>query len=676
MVIQLKIKKGESGIRSISIESYPEPFRAFARTAIETLIKVEGAKSSIIGPYHYALRTFLRWLLEESKLAVAEKLANGELITEKEWKLALSGFKDAQLGSELRDKTVKSRLLAINALFKKLSIRGVVSKFKGSPVKIPRNITNAQSDKNFTGDKSHKIPRHLKRALISMADVKETEVNPIIDIFQNAESACAKDEQSRTKVINAVVKLIESDLQKLRDTAEEIYTECKDKINYGRRINKPKALSDELVGLANEHGYLCTKKDGATYYTAYRQIEKAFQTNFDKSQFQHALLSYVEHYAEGLWPRTDNVVGGAISERIFGFVGADEIHELLHPSARFIASNIILLALQTALNHDSIYGLKEEALEYDAQGRAKAIRYYKGRSDKKMDGKEESKPLRGFRKGYRYTPAEIIEKYLSISERYRQYTESEYLFVAVPRQSESVVNARTKGPELYSRSAIKRAAKVIFEEAGVDFIGVDDIRKRVLLLTALKSGTFAAIVEADHRSMGSIRHYIDADITTYQSEGKLKAFQSAYELAIQKNAKAFLTAIGVPEEQHDAAIAKMSDSGLGTLCMDKKFNPVTKEKSDKDCDAFENCMSCEQFKPIVILEPNNIARLITFHEHLKASENQCRLHSETVWRTKWQPWLFFTSAVMDILNTPVHMRVKKDAMKICQSNRPMMPELW
>ena len=29
----------------------------------------------------------------------------------------------------------------------------------------------------------------------------------------------------------------------------------------------------------------------------------------------------------------------------------------------------------------------------------------------KMDGKEESKPLRGFRKGYRYTPAEIIEKY-------------------------------------------------------------------------------------------------------------------------------------------------------------------------------------------------------------------------------------------------------------------------
>ena len=84
MVIQLKIKKGESGIRSISIESYPEPFRAFARTAIETLIKVEGAKSSIIGPYHYALRTFLRWLLEESKLAVAEKLANGELITEKE----------------------------------------------------------------------------------------------------------------------------------------------------------------------------------------------------------------------------------------------------------------------------------------------------------------------------------------------------------------------------------------------------------------------------------------------------------------------------------------------------------------------------------------------------------------------------------------------------------------
>ncbi len=673
MIIPLNVKKGESGTRTIDLASVNELVRPFFETAVKVLISIDGDQSKSINSYFYGLRDFFRWL-EESELPLWEKMCNGEFATEGVWKMALYKYQE-YLKRNYRPKTIKSKLLNLNSTLKKLARRGVVAKFRGAPVKIDRDVAGRQGDKNAKGNKQHNIQKHLKRALISMPEIKSTEVTQILGLFESKEAIHADNELSRTKVINSVAKAIDAELTQLKDTAEKIYSECKEKLDNGKLIETSRSLSDKLIELATEFS-VQTERDGKISYTASRTIEKSFTSEFAEKDYTSALVSYVKYHADGLWPRTDNPIGGAISERIFPIVGGKNVYGLLHPTPEFIAANVILLTLQTALNRDSVLMLKEDCIETDSRGNARGLFYYKKRSDKDDSGQEAAKPLRGTRRSYKYSTHQIISNYQAISSAYRQYAEYDYLFLSVPRLSDGVINERAKQPQLYSQSAISRSAKAIFEQAGLVLSGVDDIRKRVLLLTALESGTFAAIAEADHKNMGSIKHYVDSDVITFQAEGKLKAFQSAYELAIQKDADAFLRALGIPSDKRAEAIQKMSDSGLGTVCLDKKYNPVTKQKSKQDCDAIENCMACKQFKPLIILEVNNICRLIAFNEHLKASEDQCRLHSEKLWESKWQPWLYFTTAALVLIDSPIHFKIKKQATKLYQSNKPVMPDLW
>jgi hypothetical protein len=679
--IRLDKEKHATGNRVIYISTLPHEVQNYSFKMFSTLIKIKGKDSSSISAYFFAYRKFILWANKSNQQEIViEKMRDNEVATQLEWKFALIRYRD-YLVSNYPAPTITSELSMMNALLKALFPRGIMPKFQDQPIKIPREFKKNQGDKDTKQDKKHYIVKHLKRTLQSMSYVKDTEINSIVEMFNNVENKVAPNEIDREKIIDIVVKSIKDEHERLKIKAEYIFEKSLSLLKEGEALVLCPFMAESIYEMADKHKSIRKRKDGrAEEFTASRLIENEFKDEFSKEHYLAAGASFVRYHGGGTWPSAKTPIGGALANRVWPIVGSDNLRCRLNPTVEMIGSAITLIVLQTALNGDSVIMLKLDCLEIDSRGRARGLYYYKKRSDKNEDGQEDIKPFSNNRKLFKYPVDKIIREFSRVSEKYRSNLNRDHLWITVPKKPSGLDLIGELGivPESYSRSAIQREAKKLFDDENVcsSAVGLDGLRRQLLLIKALKSSSFAASVEADHKTEGTIKHYVDSDIMALAINGKLSKFMSAFEFAIAQDVDLFCERVGIPKEEQEILLKNMTQSGLGTLCLDKRYNPVTKKLSTQDCTSFENCIGCEKFKPIVLLEVENIARLFAFYAHLIKSETRCVIDHPINWKRKWYPWLLFTTGVKQFLDTPVHRKITKDAEVFLTQTPITLPDLW
>jgi hypothetical protein len=681
--IRLDKEKHVAGNNVIYISTLPVEIQNHSFQLFTTMLSIKGKDNSSIGAYFYAYRKLINWLYAtKQREVIIDKMIINEVATTLEWKFALVRYRD-YLVSNYAEQTILSEISMLNALLKDLFPRGLMPKFEGAPVEVPKELAKPKGDKDSKKDKKHYIVKHLSRTLAGLSFVKDTEINSIVKLFNDVEEKVAPTVTEREQVIALVVKSISDEHERLKTKAESIFEEALALLKEGEALTLCPFMATTIYDMSDTHKSILKRKNGRPdEFSASRLIETDFKEEFAEEHYLNALASFVHYYAEGSWPSSKTPIGGALASRIWPILGSANLRDRLHPSATMIGAATTLIVLQTALNGDSVRTLKVECLDIDTRGRARGLYYYKKRSDKQEDGQEDIKQLSNNRKLFKYPVETIVREYRRVSEKYRNQTASDHLWISVPRMAvgSEFIGELGLPPEPYSRSAISRKVKKLLKDQSVNSSanGLDDLRRQVLLLKALKSSAFAASVAADHKTSGTIKHYLDSDIMTLAINGKLSKFQSAFEFAIAQDVDLFCERVGIKKQEKDILLKNMTQSGLGTLCLDKRYNPLTKELSSDDgtCTSFESCMGCEKFKPIVLLEVENIARLIAFHLHLIKSEATCVIDNPINWNTKWYPWLLFTTSVMQFLDTPVHRKITKDAKAFLVKTPITLPILW
>jgi hypothetical protein len=233
-------------------------------------------------------------------------------------------------------------------------------------------------------------------------------------------------------------------------------------------------------------------------------------------------------------------------------------------------------------------------------------------------------------------------------------------------------------PTVISRSQFGRNIKSIARDAKSKATNLDDLRQRSLLLAALKKGLTFAKEKAHHVSEDTTdRNYVgNTPVFQLSVLSKMAKFQRAFQISIVPDIEKFAEMVGLPEKSLQDSIKKMQNTGLGIYCKDPKYGSQLGFPKGTTCGAFDKCIGCEQFNPVVLADKDNVARLIAFNEHLKKSQNKMMIINEVKWNEDWLPWVAFTEAALEKLTGRQFMILMKEANSLVKSENYVFPELW
>jgi hypothetical protein len=91
------------------------------------------------------------------------------------------------------------------------------------------------------------------------------------------------------------------------------------------------------------------------------------------------------------------------------------------------------------------------------------------------------------------------------------------------------------------------------------------------------------------------------------------------------------------------SVEKLEDAvrtGLGTLCIQKQLQP----EESKKCTDIQNCPKCKSVT--ISTAANDLADLLSFHQHLEANREWLETFREEAWRTRWLYWALLAEEVI------------------------------
>lgn len=153
---------------------------------------------------------------------------------------------------------------------------------------------------------------------------------------------------------------------------------------------------------------------------------------------------------------------------------------------------------------------------------------------------------------------------------------------------------------------------------------------------------------ADHASASTtLQHYTGRSPIKLQYTLNIREFQERFQSVIIVTIDGAAAKLGISEAEFNTLFSEAARTGLGVACLDPLAGIQPGTRQGHQCTRWDECWNCRM--RWVVATVDNIADLILFEEHLKATANAGADQPAADWEERWLPWLAFTQVALQKL---------------------------
>lgn len=323
------------------------------------------------------------------------------------------------------------------------------------------------------------------------------------------------------------------------------------------------------------------------------------------------------------------------------FGGRFDFHAYLHPHHEATLALWVLLLVDSGANCEVVREMPFKCVQGTNDPKVRKVVFAgKNRSGGKAVVDElPSAPA----PGQKISAIDAIECYQRMSARYRGLADKESKTCLFLHEYMASVHALQEWTARSWFVAFTRRYAVL------DGLGIRPsfIRPSVLLEVQHRNAddVVSAQAVADHMNLSTtLRHYTGGTPTKLQFALKIREFQDRFQAVIIVSINGATEKLGLSEEQFQRIFSDAARTGLGVACLNPQAGVQPGTKPGNDCTRLDACHGCEM--RWVVGTVNNIADLILFNEHLKASQADAHRQQPDAWEQRWLPWLVFSDIAL------------------------------
>lgn len=317
---------------------------------------------------------------------------------------------------------------------------------------------------------------------------------------------------------------------------------------------------------------------------------------------------------------------------------------LLTPNKWAVSSAATLVLLETGINPSTLLSLPWSQILPTDDPKWISIANWKGRADGALIAEE--LPISGT--GEPTSAASALMKLREMSARRQQFigaqTESNSLvFDVLTGYASETGMPRTKSiSEGIFRTDFKEFALLAFSRSPTP--APTSVRPSLLLKLQGTTGSVrktqrAAAHKSEDTTTGS---YTGSrrEATNAAQNQEIRTFLERMEQIALFNLNP--EGYNDPQSLKGGVLDQAIRNGLGTLCLRKIPAPANTDAPD--CAQIEDCPNCSRIK--ISTQPEDLADLLAFGEHLAASESWLQTHRPEAWLQRWMFWSILIDEVV------------------------------